>query len=158
LTKWLKYLKWRQKSVFFVIVSKLQILTNFKNLDCIRVFLLLSNFCRKIFFSKKQKGGFFEDDVIFEKKSTFLQKGPPTLAFVKKPFFKFSKSNLVVQRPKINQTKPKKIFQDGRYFQNGVCTFFLYENMSCDRYFRSIVLIFGLSHYFLRLIIQIPHF
>jgi hypothetical protein len=32
--------------------------------------------------------------------------------------------------------------------QDGVWTFFLYENMSCDRYIRSIVLIFGLSHYF----------
>jgi hypothetical protein len=44
---------------------------------------------------------------------------------------------------------PKKNFQHGGYFQNGVCTFFVYENMSCNRYFRSIVLIFGLSHYFL---------
>jgi hypothetical protein len=55
----------------------------------------------------------------------------------------------VVQRPKIYQKKlPKKIFQDGGYFQNGICTFFLYENMSCDRYFSSIELIFGLSQYF----------
>jgi hypothetical protein len=47
---------------------------------------------------------------------------------------------------------PKKFFQNGGYFQNGVCTFFLHENhenMSCDRFFKSIVLIFGLSHYFL---------
>jgi hypothetical protein len=47
---------------------------------------------------------------------------------------------------------PKNFFQDGGYFQNGVCAFFLYENMTCDRYFRSIELIFGLSHYFLTLI------
>jgi hypothetical protein len=65
-------------------------------------------------------------------------------------FFKSSKSNSVVQIPKIYQKKlPKKIFKDGGDLQDGVWTFFLYENMSCDRYFRSIVLIFGLYHYFL---------
>jgi hypothetical protein len=55
-----------------------------------------------------------------------------------------------VQRPKIKQKKLlKEVFQYGGYFQNGVCTFFSYKNMSCDRCFSSIVLIFGLSHYFL---------
>jgi hypothetical protein len=60
-----------------------------------------------------------------------------------------SKSFFQTLRPKIFQKKlPKKIFQDGGYFQNGVCTFFLNENMSCDRYFRYIVVIFWLSHNF----------
>jgi hypothetical protein len=108
---------------------------------------LLSNFGRKNLFSKIQNGGFFEDDVIFEKKSTFFKRVLPTLSST---FFKFSKSNLIVQRPKIyQQYLPKKNFQDGGYFQNGICTFFLNENMSCDRYFSSIELFFGLSHYFL---------
>jgi hypothetical protein len=35
----------------------------------------------------------------------------------------------------------KKKIQYGAYFQNGVCTVFLYENMSCDRHF-GVVLIF----------------
>jgi hypothetical protein len=65
-------------------------------------------------------------------------------------FFKFSKSNPIVERPLIYQKKmPKKFFQDDEYFKNGVCTFFLYENMSCGRYFKSIGLFFGLSDYFL---------
>jgi hypothetical protein len=79
----------------------------------------------------------------------FFNRVVPTL---NSTFFKFSKSNLVVQRRKIYQKNlPKKILQDGGYFQNGVCTFFLYENMFSDRYFRSIVVIFGFSHYFLTL-------
>jgi hypothetical protein len=79
------------------------------------------------FFSKIQNGGFFEDDVIFQilKKQSYSTK----IQDIPKKF-------------------AKKNFQDG-YFQNGVCTLFLCENMSCDRYFRSIVLIFGLSRYFL---------
>jgi hypothetical protein len=72
-----------------------------------------------IFFSKIQNGGFFEDDVIFEKKSTFFQTGRSTLNSI---FFKSEQSNTVVQRPKIYQKKlPKEIFQDGGYFQIGVC-------------------------------------
>jgi hypothetical protein len=59
-------------------VLKIQFLTDFKNLDCIRSVFLLSNFCWKNFFSKIQNGGFFEDDVIFEKKSTFFQKVLPS--------------------------------------------------------------------------------
>jgi hypothetical protein len=81
------------------------------------------------------------------KNQLFFKRVLPTL---NSTIFKFSKSNLVAQRLQIYQKNlPKKIFPDGGYFQNGVCAFFLYENMSCDRYFRSIVLIFGLSHYFL---------
>jgi hypothetical protein len=40
-------------------------------------------FVEKTFFSKIQNGGFFEDYVIFEEKSTFLQNGPshPTQLF-----------------------------------------------------------------------------
>jgi hypothetical protein len=64
-------------------------------------------------------------------------------------FFKSSKSNSLEQITKIYQKLPKKISKDGGDMQDGVWTFFLYENMSCDRYFRSFVLIFGLSHYFL---------
>jgi hypothetical protein len=79
--------------------------------------------------------------------SDFFQTGRPIL---NSTFFKSEKSKSVVQRPKIYQKNlPKKVFQDGGYFQNGVCTFFLYENMSCDRYFSSIELVFGLSQYFL---------
>jgi hypothetical protein len=140
--------KMASETCFFVILlPKLQFSTDFKNLDCIRSVFLLINFCRKNLFSKIQNGGFFEDDVIFEKKSTFFKRVLPT---INSTLFKFSKNNLVVQRPKIYQKNlPKKIFQDGGYFQKGVCTFFSYENMSCDRYFRSIELIFELSHYFL---------
>jgi hypothetical protein len=61
----------------------------------------------------------------FWEKSTFVQNGlahPPKLIF-----FKFSK---IYQK-----NMPKKIFQYGGYFQNGVCSLFLHENMSCDRYF-----------------------
>jgi hypothetical protein len=75
-------------------------------------------------FSKIQNGGFFEDDVIFEKNRLFFKRVVPTL---NSTFFKSEKSKSVVQKPKICQKKlPKKIFQDGGYFQNGVCTFFLY--------------------------------
>jgi hypothetical protein len=72
-------------------------------------------------FSKIQNGGFFEDDVIFEKNRLFSKGSfPPLTQF----FSKFSKSNLVVQSPKVYQKKlPNKIFQYGGYFQNGVCTF-----------------------------------
>jgi hypothetical protein len=112
-------------------------------LDCIRS-VFLSNFCRK----KLQKYKMLD----FSKMTSFLRKNrlffKRILPTLNSTFFKFSKSNLVV--PKIYQKKlPNKILQDGGYFQNGVCTFFLYENMSCDRYFRSMVLIFGLTHYFL---------
>jgi hypothetical protein len=70
-----------------------------------------------------QNGGFFEDDVIFEKKSIFFSNG----SFPPSTFFKSEKSKSVVQQSKIYQKNlPKKFFQDGGYFQNGVCTFFLY--------------------------------
>jgi hypothetical protein len=65
----------------------------------------LPNFCRKNFSSKIQNGGFFEDDIIFEKKSTFFKRVLPTS---NSTFFKFSKSNLVEQRPKIYQKKIAK--------------------------------------------------
>jgi hypothetical protein len=82
--------------------------------------------------------------VIFEKKSPFV------VLTLNSTFFKSEKGNSVVQSPKIYQNNlPKKIFRDGGYFQNGVCTFILYENMSCDRYLSSIKLIFGLPQYFL---------
>jgi hypothetical protein len=131
--------------IFVILVSKLQFLTDSKNLACIRSVFLLSNSCSKNLFTKIQNGGFFEDYVIFEKKSTFFQRVLPTL---NSTFFKFLKSNLVVQRPKILQKNlSKKFFQDGGCFQNGVFTFFLYENTSSDRYFRPIVLIFGLFQF-----------
>jgi hypothetical protein len=70
-----------------------------------------------------ENGGFFKDDVIFEKKFTFFQTGRSLNSI----FFKSEKSNSVVQKLKIYQKNlPKKIFQDGGYFHNGVCTFFLY--------------------------------
>jgi hypothetical protein len=74
---------------FVILLSKLQFSTDFK---CIQSVFLLSNFCR-IFFSKIQNGGIFEDDVIFEK--TF----PPTSTF----FLNFSKSNIIEQRPNIKK-------------------------------------------------------
>jgi hypothetical protein len=56
--------------IFLILLSKLQLSTDFKKLECIQSVFLLSNFYRKkLFFSKIQNGGFFEDDVIFEKKS-----------------------------------------------------------------------------------------
>jgi hypothetical protein len=71
----------------------------FKNLGCIQSVFLLSNFCRNFFFfSKIQNGGFFEEDVIFEKKSTFFKKVLPILNTT---YFKSLKSNLMIQRPKI---------------------------------------------------------
>jgi hypothetical protein len=47
---------------------------------------------------KIQNGGLFEDDVIFEKKSTFFKRVVPTL---NANFFKSEKNKSVVQRPKI---------------------------------------------------------
>jgi hypothetical protein len=74
-------------------------------------------------FSKIQNGGFFEDDVIFEKKSTFFNRIVPTL---NSTFSNPQKAILLYKYPKIYKKKlPKKIFQDGGYFQNGVFTFFL---------------------------------
>jgi hypothetical protein len=99
-------------------------------------------FVEKTFFFKNTKWR----TSFLRKNRLFFKRVLPTL---NSTFFKFAKSNLVVQRPKIYQKNlPKKIFQDGGYFQNGVCTFLLYENMSCDRYFRSIMLIFRLLHFF----------
>jgi hypothetical protein len=95
--------------IFVVLLSILQFLTDFKNIECIQRVFLTSNLSI-FFFSKIQNGGFFDDDVIFEKNLTFFHKGP------------------TLKRPKIYQKfLPKKTFQDGGYFQNGVCTFFLCE-------------------------------
>jgi hypothetical protein len=47
---------------------KTQIINRFQK-SCIRSVFLLSKFCGKNFFSKIQNGGFFEDDVSFEKKT-----------------------------------------------------------------------------------------
>jgi hypothetical protein len=58
-------------------------------------------------FSTIQNGGFFEDDVIFEKKSTFFQKSS---THPKLNFFKVSKSKLVVQRPKMYQKNCQRKF------------------------------------------------
>jgi hypothetical protein len=62
--------------------------------------------------------------VIFEKKTTFFQKGPshPKLNF----FQILTKQSC---RPKTQDVRKKnqKKNQDGGYFQNGVCTFFSYE-------------------------------
>jgi hypothetical protein len=133
--------------IFVIFVSKLQFLTDFKNFDCIRSVFLLSNFCRKnFFFSKIQNGGFFEDDAIFEKKSTFFQKGPfhPKLNF----FQILKKQSCSTKTQDIQKKIAKENFPRWRIFLKWRLYFSLYENMSCDRYFRSIVLIFGLSHYF----------
>jgi hypothetical protein len=98
--------------ISLILLSNLQFSTDFKKLY------------RKNFFSKIQNGGFFEDDVIFEKKLTFFKRVVPTL---NSTFLKSEKSKSVVQRPKIYQKNlPKQIFQDGGYFQNDVCSFFFY--------------------------------
>jgi hypothetical protein len=79
----------------------------------------------KNFFSKIQNSGFFEDDVIFEKKSTFFNRVVPTL---NSTLFKSSKSNSVVKILKIYQKiLPKKISKDGGDMQDGVWSFFLYK-------------------------------
>jgi hypothetical protein len=84
----------------------------------------------------------------FLKKNDFFQKGP---SYPKLNWFQIlKKQSCSTKTQDIPKKLPKIYFQDGGYFQNGVCTFFLYENMSCNRYFRSIVLIFGLLYYFLR--------
>jgi hypothetical protein len=58
------------------------------------------------------------------KNRLFFKRFVPTL---NSTFFKSEKGKSAVQQPKIYQKKlQKKIFQDGGYFQNGVCTFFLY--------------------------------
>jgi hypothetical protein len=69
-------------------------------------------------------GGFFEVDVIFEKKkSTFFRTGR---SHPKINLFQILKNNSVVQRPKIYQKKlPKKILQNGGVIQDGVWTTFL---------------------------------
>jgi hypothetical protein len=139
--------KWSETCFFVILLSKLQFSTDFKNLDCIQSFFLLSNFCRKNFFQKSKMADFSKVTSFLRKNRLFFKRALPTL---NSTFFKLSKSNLVIQRPKIYLKKiPKKIFQDGEYFQNGICTFFSYENMSCDRYFRSVELIIELSHYLL---------
>jgi hypothetical protein len=108
--------------IFVNLVSKLQFLTDFKNLDCIRSVFLLSNFCRKTFFQKYKMADFSKMTSFLRINRLFFKRVFPTL---NSTFFKFSKSNLEVQRPKIYQKKlPKIIFQDGGYFQNGVCTLF----------------------------------
>jgi hypothetical protein len=61
--------------IFVILFSKLQFPTNFKNFECFQSAFLVS----KNFFQKIQNGGFFEDDVIFEKKSTFFKRVLPTL-------------------------------------------------------------------------------
>jgi hypothetical protein len=92
--------------IFVILVSKLQFLTDFKNPDCIRSVCLLFIFCRKNFFSKIQNGGLFEDDVNFDKKIDFFQTGPSHPKLI---FFKFSKSNLLVQK---TQNIPKKFAKE----------------------------------------------
>jgi hypothetical protein len=89
--------------IFVILVSKLQFLTDFKNLDYIRSVFLFSNFCG-FFFSKIQNGGFFEDDVIFEKKLTFFQKGP---AYPKLNYFQILKKQSCSKKTKYI---PKKFF------------------------------------------------
>jgi hypothetical protein len=64
-------------------------------------------------------------------------------------FFSICKSQFVVHRAKIYQKNLQKKNQDGRDFQDGVCTFLLYENMFCERSIRYIELIFGVSRYYL---------
>jgi hypothetical protein len=104
-------------------------------------------FIEKTFFQKSKMADFSKMTSFLRKNRLFFKRVVPTL---NSTFFKSEKGNSVVQRPKIYQKNlPKKIFQDGGYFQNGVCTFSLCENMSCDRYLSSIELIFGLSQYFL---------
>jgi hypothetical protein len=109
--------------IFLILLSKLQFSTDFKKLECIRSVFLLSNFYRKYFFSKIQNGGFFEDDVNFEKKSTFFQTGR---SHPKLNFFHIRKNQICSTTTQdVPKNLPKKIFQDGGYFQNGVCTFLL---------------------------------
>jgi hypothetical protein len=93
------------------------------------------------FFSKIQNGGLFEDDVIFEKKIVIFSKE----SHLKLNFFQIPKQqSCSTKTQEIPKKLPKKTFQYGGYFHNGVCNFFLCENMSCDRYFCSIELIFGI--------------
>jgi hypothetical protein len=120
------------------LLSKLQ----FSTLTAFEASFYFLPFVEKTFFQKSKMADFSKMMPFLRKYRLFFKRVLPIL---NSTFFKFSISNLV-QRPK---KLPKKIFQDGGYFQNGVCTFFSYENMSCDRYFRSIELISGLSHYFL---------
>jgi hypothetical protein len=83
----------------------------------------------------------------FLRKIAFFKR---VLSTLNSTFFKFSKNNLVVQRPKMYQKKICQIkFSKMADILKMAFALFLNENMSCDRYFRSIVLIFGLSHYFL---------
>jgi hypothetical protein len=63
------------ETYIFLIALKTSIFNRFQKLECIRNVFLLTTFYRKNVFSKIQNGGFFEDDVIFEKKSTIFQTG-----------------------------------------------------------------------------------
>jgi hypothetical protein len=95
---------------FFILPSKLQFSTDFKKLECIRSAFLLSNFYRKHYFSKIQNGGFFEDDVIFEKKSTFFQTGR---SHPKLNFFQIRKRQFCSTK---TQDIPKKIAKENFFY------------------------------------------
>ena len=85
-----KYKMASKTYVFVFLLPNLQFSSQFKNLFCIQSVLILSNFYRKNFFSKIQNGGFFQDDVIFQKKLTFFQE---SLSHPKLNFFQILKTS-----------------------------------------------------------------
>jgi hypothetical protein len=101
--------------IFVILPSKRYFSSDFKTSTAFEASFYYLNF--------KENTGFFEYDVIFEKKLLFSKMVLLTLNLT---FFKFSKSNIVYIDSRCTKKKlPKKIFQDGGYFQNGVCTFYL---------------------------------
>jgi hypothetical protein len=74
LTKWPQNSKWRQKLHFLNFALKTSIFNRFQKTLLHSKRASLSYFYR-LFFSKIRNGGFFIDDVIFEKKSTVFQTG-----------------------------------------------------------------------------------
>ena len=88
--------------VFVFSLPHLQFWSDFKNLFCIWSVLQLPNFHRKNFFSKIQNGGFFQDGVIFQKKSTIFHEG---LSHPKLKFFQIPKTSFCSAK---TQYIPKK--------------------------------------------------
>jgi hypothetical protein len=104
LTKWPQNSKWRLKNIFLILLSNFNFQPLSKNLTAFEASFYYLTFIENNFFSKIQYGGFFKDDVIFEKKSTFFKRVVPTL---NSTLFKSQKSKSVVKRPMIYQ----KIYQ-----------------------------------------------
>jgi hypothetical protein len=112
LTKWPQKSKWRQEPVFsnnFQPISEI--------LNAFEVSFYSVTFVEYFIFRKSKMSDFSMITTFFRK--NLYKRVSSTINSI---FFS-------VQRPKIYQKKlPNKIFEDGGYFQNGVCTFFYRAN------------------------------